>query len=511
MARRHPSTPGQRAQWVSRLIADSGAYGLVTHLSREAAVSRQTLYRWAEQGRWALEQAFTPSVPDSGTRPELARQVLTLLVEAHPSARGIRAVLGALTGHRISLGAISAIIRDAERRALAWLATHTPPAARPIALDEMFGNDRRGAYLHIVDTASYAVWAAAGPLPVDAESWTLVLWDAQERGLRWHTTVTDGGGPMDAALHSVDPDGRHGRDVWHVLRVCAQVQGRLDRQVAQLEQQTAIVERQAARVAAGRRPRGRHPRTDVAAHGAELADARRLADGVRYLTGVLHDLLEVVVVTPDGRLLDESARQRELDALLALLAELAACALAGQRPEVQRLHRHVSAARPGLLAFVAPLDRVQRDAAVVLGEAGVALIAWAWQRRALLGPAREELVAQFPAPWQPTARLLITAWQGAVRASSPVENWHSILRPHLAVHRTLSPGLLAVLAVWHNHRVFTRGTHSGSSPLHLSGIADAPTDWLVALGYPPANAPTAVAPAPDSLAAPSPPDLERAA
>jgi hypothetical protein len=66
-----------------------------------------------------------------------------------------------------------------------------------------------------------------------------------------------------------------------------------------------------------------------------------------------------------------------------------------------------------------------------------------------------------------------------------VEGWHSILRPHLAVHRTLAPGLLAVLAVWHNHRVFTRGSHRGASPLQLSGM-EAPSDWLVALGYPPA-------------------------
>jgi hypothetical protein len=66
-----------------------------------------------------------------------------------------------------------------------------------------------------------------------------------------------------------------------------------------------------------------------------------------------------------------------------------------------------------------------------------------------------------------------------------MEGWHSILRPHLAVHRTLSSGLLALLAVWHNHRVFTRGTHRGSSPLQLSGMQEVPSDWLVALGYPP--------------------------
>jgi hypothetical protein len=49
--------------------------------------------------------------------------------------------------------------------------------------------------------------------------------------------------------------------------------------------------------------------------------------------------------------------------------------------------------------------------------------------------------------------------------------------------------MLALLAVWHNHRIFTRGIHAGSSPMQLSGMTTAPTDWLVALGYPPEDVP----------------------
>ena len=79
--------------------------------------------------------------------------------------------------------------------------------------------------------------------------------------------------------------------------------------------------------------------------------------------------------------------------------------------------------------------------------------------------------------------MLCQAW--AVRASSAAETWHSLLRPHPAVHRTRSPGRLALLAVWQNHRVFPRGVHGGTSPLHLSGLVEAPTAWLAALGYPP--------------------------
>jgi hypothetical protein len=99
--------------------------------------------------------------------------------------------------------------------------------------------------------------------------------------------------------------------------------------------------------------------------------------------------------------------------------------------------------------------------------------------------------------------VLLASWDDAVRVSSAVERWHSILRPHLSVHRTLTSGLLALLAVWHNHRVFTRGVHKGKNPLHLSGMTEAPTDWLVALGYPPTaeTVPPTVAPATLALAA----------
>jgi hypothetical protein len=470
------------------MIAHSGEYGFVTALSGVSGASRQTLYAWCARGLAALERTFLPGAPAPVVRPAVARAILTLLVEGHASYRGLQACLGQLVGQAVSLGAIAAVVGEAERRALAWLATHAPPASRAVALDEIYGNDRRGAYLSVVDLAGGAVWAAEGPVPVDGESWTLTLWFAQARGLRWHATVHDGGAAITTACAAVDPQGQHGRDVWHVLHACAQVQGRLDRQVAAEQARAATLARHAARLAAGERPRGRRPTTDAATQATALDRARRAADDLRYLTGELQRLLEVVVLDRRG-LLDHAARRRDLDALLALLAEVGAAAPAAQQAEVARLHAHVTQALPGLLAFAAPLDGVQRDMAGALGAAGVALVAWAWQRRALLGPTIEALLAGLPQGWRSAARVLVTAWQGAARASSAAETWHSVLRPHLAVHRTLSPGLLALLAVWHNHRVFPRGAHQGQNPLQVGGLADAPTDWLLALGYPPAESP----------------------
>ncbi|MBK9713388.1 MAG: hypothetical protein IPO81_19095 [Kouleothrix sp.] len=136
------------------------------------------------------------------------------------------------------------------------------------------------------------------------------------------------------------------------------------------------------------------------------------------------------------------------------------------------------------MTFVAPLDAVQS------GPSGGGVGRFdsdrrAWLRRTILAWDTEQLVAGLP------------RWRGGAGADPRLGDGHAgqqrgrklalDRRPHLAVHRCLSPGLLALLAVWHNHRVFTRGVHKGHSPLHLSGMLEAPTDWLVALGYPPAS------------------------
>jgi hypothetical protein len=193
------------------------------------------------------------------------------------------------------------------------------------------------------------------------------------------------------------------------------------------------------------------------------------------------------VLTQQG-ILDSIARQDELDALLCLLHELSEVTPKSMKKEVKGLYRHVQLALPGLLGFCFDLDGVQQSAIEQLGEAAVRLIGWAWQRRAILGPKREQLVADFAPAWQPVVASLLGTWDEAVRSSSAVENWHSILRPHLAVHRHLTADLLAILAVWHNHRVAPRGLHQGQSPMMRSGLASEATDWLVALGYPPVSA-----------------------
>jgi hypothetical protein len=312
----------------------------------------------------------------------------------------------------------------------------------------------------------------------------LLLWLAQDRGLKWHTTVSDGGDAVRSACQTVDPDGRHARDHWHLFHSFNQVFQRLARRHRVLQERTPTIERQAARLAAGQKARGGKPRTDLDAHQAEIAELARTLTELRALGHLLREVLAVVVLDRDG-LQAAPRREQNLSVVLELLAELQSSAPTALQSELKRLHTHIRLAQQALLSFVAPLDAVQQAMRPVVGPDGLALIGWAWLRRTTLGWDTEQLVANLPEGWHAAARVLIHAWETATRASSAVENWHSILRPHLAVHRSLSSGMLALLAVWHNHRVFSRGAHKGHSPLELSGITDAPSDWLVGLGYRP--------------------------
>lgn len=502
MVQRHCSTVSQRVQWVSELVAHSGSYGLVSDLSRSLGVSRQMLYEWKAKGQAGLEQALTPASAQSETEStkSLERAILTLLVEGHASYRGIQRCVEMLLGIHVSVGKIAAVVKSAGQRAQQWISRHAPATARGLALDELYGPTHGEAYLNVVDVHSGAVWASTSPVGVDGESWTLLLWQLEEQGVHWHTAVSDGGRAIGEAVATVTPDCPHQRDVWHLLHACQQVQARLERLVEGLRERTPVVARQAARVAAGQRPRGKCPKSDVKAHAAELAQAQYAGFGLRYLSGELRHLLGVVVLTAQG-IMQSHVRQGELEALVALLEELSQVAPSSTQHDLTRLATLVRAALPHLVLFAPGLDTLQEEACQALGPSALHLLGWAWQRRTILGPTTKALLKSMPADWLPVAAPLLAAWDAAVRASSAVENWHSVLRPYLAVHRTLSTGMLAVLVVWHNHRVAERGLHQGQSPLMRSGMIQPHRDWLVALGYPPQGA---VACSPESCLDPQP-------
>lgn len=488
MIRLHSSTPIQRVHWASALVAHEGSYGLVSQLSRKAGVSRQTLYSWKAKGQRALEAAFAPKEPaEAGAKPcELQRAILTLLVQGHASYRGIQACLKELLGMEVSLGTIAAIVQTAGQQAQSWLVQQVPAEGRVLALDEQYSSKRGEAYLNVVDAQSGQVWATLPPVAVDGESWTLALWYLQEQGVRCKGSVSDGGKAIHEALQTTKAISTHQRDVWHLLHLAAQVQARLERVVQDEEARWVVIERQEQHQATtGQRPTGRPAKTTSQAQEQWLIQLHRLLTAVRYLFAQLHELFEVVVLTgkQEPHLLSCRARREEVQTALDLLEEAIQLIPPTLQKEVQRVIKQVKLALPALLYFAQEVEASQQEAIAQLGDAAVGLIAWAWQRRQILGQRPEQLVEAMAPAWRATASRLLEAWNQVVRASSVVENWHSIVRPHLAVHRSLSAGMLALLAVWHNHRVAPRGIHVGHSPLQRSGFTQPTGDWLEVLGY----------------------------
>jgi hypothetical protein len=485
----HSSTASQRAQWVSHLLAHEGRYGEISQMSQSQRVSRQTLYAWKAKGQQALEVALVPCKAPMAvaTYPELQRAVLTLLVEGHASYRGIQTCLAVLLGQQVSLGTIAAMVESAGERAQAWLEQQVGKTGRILALDEQYSSKRGEAYLNVVDVHSSQVWATLPAVAVDGESWTLVLWYLQEQGVICTGTVSDGGKAIAEALRTTKATSAHQRDVWHLFHLAGQVQARLERVVQEEEERWRLIERQQQQASTGQRAAGRPAKRTASEQEQLLMQLHRTQEGVQYLFAQLRQLLEIVVLSEqrEPRLLSYQDRREEVETVLDLLEEVVQTAPTTAQQEIQRVSKQVRLALPALLHFAEELEAGQQEAIAQLGETAVGLIAWAWQRRAILGKQPEHLLEAMNPTWRATACRLLSMWNRAVRASSVVENWHSIVRPHLAVHRSLSAGLLALLAVWHNHRVAPRGEHEGLSPLQRSGIAEGTTDWLVALGYPP--------------------------
>jgi hypothetical protein len=326
------------------------------------------------------------------------------------------------------------------------------------------------------------------PVAVDGESWTLALWYLHEQGVVCKGSVSDGGRAIHEALQTTRAISTHQRDVWHLLHLAGQVQARLERGVQEEEDRWLVIKRQAQQQAStGRKPTGRPPKTTSSEQEHLLSQLHRVLDGVRYLFAQLRHLLEIIVLSEESqpRLLGAASRRGEVETVLDLLEEVGQSAPAPVQKEVQRVSKQVRLALPALLHFAEEMEASQQEAIAQLGELAVGLIGWAWQRRAILGEQPKQLLDAMDPAWRDQAGCLLGVWSLAVRASSAVENWHSIVRPHLAVHRSLSAGMLALLAVWHNHRVAPRGLHQGLSPLQRSDLTKDATHWLVALGYPP--------------------------
>ena len=136
-----------------------------------------------------------------------------------------------------------------------------------------------------------------------------------------------------------------------------------------------MVERNAKRVEAGKKPLGRNPQTDVRAHALDVQQMEYLATSLRYLGTELQRLLEIVALS-DHSILTSQKRSEEIHTLLELFAELYEITPSSLDKHVKKLLCHVSSALTGLLAFCPDLDAIQQEAIALLGEPAGHLIGY---------------------------------------------------------------------------------------------------------------------------------------
>lgn len=460
----------------------AGQYGLITTVAEALGTSRQFLYTLRARTRSALEQALAPGVPGRPSvdtrlpvdRTTVARAILVLSQVAHASVRDIQECLVEILGVSRSVGAIEAVLQEAAERARQ--VTLTPPQPVHAELDELFAADR--PVLEVVERRSGAVLALVPTEERDETSWGCTLLDVVAPGTTLASLTADGAEGLRAGARAVGlPE--PALDHWHTLRDLDRTQQLLDNQayraLAAADRTQRAVAAEAYRQQHGRRPRRGRPLqapadpASVAATAQAADEAVQRADDTAVVLAAVREVLRPVAPRT-GQVRAPEAVAADLEAAAALLREAGGRAVAAAKLLDQR--------RAGLVASLSTLQAALAGPRAVLDEATVTFLAWTWQHREGLGLA--DAAEAWPAH-PAAARWVWAALDAAGRTTGMAENLNSVLAPHRAAHRGLPAPVLAVFAVYRNHRVFPRGKRAGHSPLDLLGLPS--PHWLDALGY----------------------------
>jgi len=489
-----------------------GRHGDVTHLARQRAVRRQTLYREAhavarategseaqqrvsqlrgEVGRLHQDLQNLRRLPAHAVllgRDRQAEFVATAQAEGI-SLPATRRLLGCLLGAAApSVATLGRWAQQAARRSTALLEVLDPvsrPLARQAAADELFAGRRPILVTVEPDSLCWLSGRLAGQR--DGEQW------AREFGQlpRLEQVVRDAGTGMEKGLQQVNRQRRQqGRppvadqaDHFHALRegtrALRRLQGAATRALERAEEAQRSVRGQ------GRRGRQTMGLATVAAkrwRAAERAVDRWSAQERAW--GRVREALKLV--TPTGEI---NTRPRAAAAVAEAAAELSG-------PEWAKVRRQL--ARPELFTF---LDRVEQGLAAlpVADEVRAAVCAEGLRRRpeVLAGGGRRAailrgvlLAAGLVLSWAGAAGAEAVRWvrgvlAGAWRASSAVEGLNSVLRMHQGRHRKVTQGLLDLKRLYWNCRALRTGPRRKQAPYQRLGLKLPELRWWELLNLPP--------------------------
>jgi hypothetical protein len=321
----------------------------VSGLAARHGVSRKFVYQQPDKAREALNDAFSPAVPDSEVLFELAvtkawlRQLIVALVLiCRGSYRGVVEFVRDLLGVSVSVGCVHDVLQAATRQASAINRDQDLSCIRVGLHDELFqgatpvlaGIDARSTYCYLLAAADRR----------DADTWGVHLLDAAGQGLRPDYTIADAGQGLRAGQRAAWGETPCHGDVFHILRQGEGLASTLSRLAQGASSRRKALQAKTGRV--GQRDPDHEFAAQLTLARQSEAQANWLARDIRTLMHWLrHDVL--ALAGPD------LATRRELFDFL--VAELAA-----REGEDARRIRPVRVAlqnqRDQLLAFAGVLD-----------------------------------------------------------------------------------------------------------------------------------------------------------
>ena len=476
-------SPDQRQQLAVTVLAGTQP---IAQLADAHDVSRKFVYQQADKAQHALDQAFSPPLPDDQqvlftipvTKALLRQIVLGLVLICHSSFRGVVEFLKDLFDFPLSLGSVANIVQAAVAPARAINEAPTLSAIAVGAHDEIY-QGRQPVLVGVCAHSRYCYLLAQEPHR-DAATWQRHLLDLKERDFRPDATIGDFAGGLRAGQKLALPEVPCRGDVFHALYECGKGVRHLESLAYQalsvrliLEQQLRTPGKRRDRLKGSLRQRLRY---------ARVAEAQAIAryDAVAVLVSWLRD--DILSVTGPAL----TIRRALYD---FVVAELQAWESSGPK-KLGEIRKLLQNQREELLAFVGDLEKTL--AAVAAGwHVSEAVVKEVFEVQ-LLPPDRPDRPRREAALRQPLrgryhglSRVVAAVARRVVRASSVAENLNSRLRGYFFLRRELGAGYLSLLQFYLNHRRLPRSKHAervGKSPAELLTGQSQP-HWLEQLGY----------------------------
>ena len=424
---------------------------------------RTWLYELRNQGRAALSSVLTPTSP--GRRPEnqvidvdepFIRRAIMVLPMLRGSVRDIQLGLELLLNVQRSVGYIQGTLAEVGRETAAYNRTMVPTLPVLGEADEIFCGDQ--PCLTVVDGASFALLNISAAEARDETTWGLKFLELCEQGITFEDLVSDGAPGIQAGAEAAELTAPHYRDLFHQMHDGTKITQRLEREMTQAMTNRDVAWHVLDEATAPVRRQGRPRQSDVSLEDADrtILVAMETHDNWTWLLQTVRQALPPL--TPTGLITAPDAAQQTIQAATQLMVEM-------NRDDITHFATQLHKNLPILLAPLRRLEDTLTEMRNDLTPEYEAFITQLWTYRHDHQLAIEQL---FPPALQPVAHAVWHALDRFHRASSLAESFHAWLRPFLDIHRSLPQWLAALLQLFWNHHIFTRGKRAGHSPLALA-------------------------------------------